>query len=349
MAPMNIDRRGFLAAAAGAALAGAAQPARAAVSDDTLNQLAAAAARAGSILWYESSPRDQIDRVIAAFTQRFPAVRLEHVRDTGGNAMAGRIIQEVQGNTRTCDIGTNSASVIWQLVGRNMVERVDWAARGPDARLAPTPFTLLTTASTYVILSNSRMVSDADAPRTWEDLANPRWREKFGTWIRSEGLTSLAAVWGEERVARYIEQLNAQRPFLFKSTFPLAQQLAAGEVAVALGIYHTAQPPIRRGAPIRVTVPDPAAISSLFSFLPTAGRNKDGGLLLALWLATPGGAQAYEQATGRGNYLIEGTETARLLAGRTVAEFTPDQTERMLPILTRFNNMLQNGGGREVD
>ena len=102
-------------------------------------------------------------------------------------------------------------------------------------------------------------------------------------------------------------------------------------------------------ADYRIWVPDPAAISSLFSFLPTAGRNKDGGLLLALWLATPAGARAYEEATGRGNYLIEGTETSRLLAGRTIAEFTPDQTERMLPILTRFNTMLATGGGREVD
>lgn len=346
---MTLDRRAFLATAAGAAAVGVARPSFAAVDEAALDRLAASAARAGSIIWYESSPRDQIDRVIAAFARRFANVRLEHVRDTGGNAMAGRVIQEVQGNTRTCDVGTNSASVIWQLVGRDMVERIDWASSGADPRLAPTPFTLLTTASTYVILSNSRMVSDADAPKNWDDLADPRWRDKLGTWIRGEGLVSLAANWGEDRVARYIDRLNAQRPFLFKSTFPLAQQLAAGEVAVALGIHHTAQPPIRRGAPIRVSVPDPAAISSLFSFVPAAARNKDGGRLLALWLATQAGARAYEEATGRGNYLIDGTDTARLLANRTIAEFTPDQTERMLPILARFNRMLAEGGGREVD
>lgn len=346
---MTLDRRAFLAAAGGAALLGTSRLASAAVTQAALDRLAAPAARAGSIIWYESSPRDQIDRVVAAFARRFPNTRLEHVRDTGGNAMAGRVIQEVQGNARTCDIGTNSASVIWPLVGRNLVERVDWAASGADTKLAPTPFTLLTTASTYVILSNSRMVSDADAPKNWDDLADPRWRDKLGTWIRAEGLVSLAANWGEDRVARYIERLNAQKPFLFKSTFPLAQQLAAGEVAVALGIHHTAQPPIRRGAPIRVTVPDPAAISSLFSFVPSAARNKEGGQLLALWLATPEGARVYEEATGRGNYLIEGTDTSRLLANRTIAEFTPDRTETMLPILTRFNRMLAEGGGREVD
>ena len=346
---MTLARRAFLATAAGAALVGTRRTASAAVNEAALDRLAAAAQRAGSIIWYESSPRDQIDRVVAAFARRFPNVRLEHVRDTGGNAMAGRVIQEVQGNTRTCDIGTNSASVIWPLVGRNLVERVDWAASGADAKLAPTPFTLLTTASTYVILSNSRMVTDADAPKNWDDLLDPRWRDKLGTWIRAEGLVSLAANWGEDRVARYIERLNAQKPFLFKSTFPLAQQLAAGEVAVALGIHHTAQPPIRRGAPIRVSVPDPAAISSLFSFVPSAARNKDGGQLLALWLATPDGARAYEEATGRGNYLIPGTDTSRLLANRTIAEFTPDRTDTMLPLLTRFNRMLAEGGGREVD
>jgi hypothetical protein len=38
-----------------------------------------------------------------------------------------------------------------------------------------------------------------------------------------------------------------------------------------------------------------------------------------------------------------------LLANRTIAEFTPDRTDTMLPLLTRFNRMLAEGGGREVD
>ena len=153
----------------------------------------------------------------------------------------------------------------------------------------PPPYSLLTTASTFVFLANTDLVPEADTPRTWEALLDPRWKGKFGTWVRAEGFVSLAANWGPDRVTEYIRKLDEQQPFLFPSTFPLAQQVGAGEVAVAFGIYHAAQPAITRGAPIRVTVPEPAPLSSLFSFIPSAGRNKPGGTLLALWLATPDG------------------------------------------------------------
>ena len=112
---------------------------------------------------------------------------------------------------------------------------------------------------------------------------------------------------------------------------------------VGLGIYHSAQPAIARGAPLRTLVPEPAPISSLYSFIPSAGRNKPGGKLLALWLASPEGAKAYEDATSRGNPLISSTKTAQLLAGHTIAEYTPDQTDTALAMLQKYNAMLAEG------
>ena len=305
--------------------------------------LAAEAAKLGEVIWYESSPDAQADKILAAFHKRYPGVKARHIRDTGGNAMSSRIIQEMQGNAQTADIGTNSASVFWPLVQRGLLEKVDWQALGADAKLAPTPYSLLTTASVYVILSNTAAVTEADAPKNWDALLDPKWRGKLGTWFRSEGLVSLASAWGPERITEYVGKLAQQQPFLFPSTFPLAQQVGAGEVVVGLGIYHSAQPAIARGAPLRTLVPEPAPISSLYSFIPSAGRNKPGGKLLALWLASPEGAKAYEDATSRGNPLIASTKTAQLLAGHTIAEYTPDQADTALALLQKYNTMLADG------
>jgi iron(III) transport system substrate-binding protein len=338
----DIKRRTLLAGALAALFVSG--TALAEPSADTLNKLAEVARTKGPVIWYESSPQEQADKIIAAFGKRFPGVQLQHLRDAGGAGIGGRVVQEVQGNTRTADLLTGSASVIWQLVNRDLVVKQDWASYGVPASVAHTPFTIASTTAVYVILSNKQMVTDAEAPKNWNELTDPKWKGKVGLWIRAEPQLSLASLWGEEKTMAFINQMNAQRPFLFKSTFPLAQQVGAGEVPVGVGLYHAAQPPIQRGAPIRVQLTDPVATTTLHSAVIAPGRNREGGTLLALWLATAEGARVYEEATGRGHAGVKGTEVQKMLAGRTLAEFSADKVPQNLEMFERFNKAIASGG-----
>ena len=129
---------------------------------------------------------------------------------------------------------------------------------------------------------------------------------------------------------------------LLQSTFPLAQQVAAGEILVGFGLNHSAQIPIRRGAPIKVVVADPTPIGTLYSFVPSKAKNPSGGALLALWLATPEGANAYEGATDRGNPLIASTKTHALLQGHPLSQFTVEQAAQEAAVVQRINKMIES-------
>ena len=130
---------------------------------------------------------------------------------------------------------------------------------------------------------------------------------------------------------------------LLPSTFPLAQQVAAGEILVGLRTLITsAQPPIRRGAPIKVVVPEPAPISTLYSLVPAKAKNPSGGALLAIWLATPEGAKAYEDATDRGNPFIAGTKTDALLRGTRLSQYSVDQARRGSGRRPTLNKMIES-------
>ena len=297
----------------------------------------------GSIVWYESSPDDQINKVIAAFNKRFPALTIRHVRDTGGNSIGSRVVTESQGGGATGDILATGATTMRGLIDRDLLARTDWAALGAGPDLAPTPWGVVMAASVNLILYNTDLVSPADAPKTWTDLLAPRWKGHLGMWVRGEIQSPLGQAWGDQKVIDYVLALNAQKPVILDSTFPLAQQVASGEIEVALGLYHSAQPVIRRGAPVKLVVPDPASISVLFSSIPARAANPDGGRLLALWLATTEGALAYEGAVGRGNPFNDATATHKLLEGRTISMFPVEQADKEAALTQRLNKIIESG------
>jgi ABC-type Fe3+ transport system substrate-binding protein len=336
-----MKRREFLGAT-GAGLAIAAWPRLAGAQ--SLEALAAAAEKEGPVVWYESSPADQAAKIVAAFAKRWPKVKVEHVRIVGGNEFPARIMRESQANSPTADVGSGGADHVWALAERNLLAKLDWSTIGIPKALAATDFAVVSAASVYVLLWNTTKVKDDEAPKSWDDLVDPKWRGRVGTWVRSAGIAHLPKVWGAARTDAWVAKLVAQKPFLFKSTFPLAQQVAAGEVDVAIGIYHTAQPPIKKGAPIKVRALDPTPISSIFSSITAKARNPNGAKLLMAWLHSAEGAAAYEEATDRGNHLIPATATAKLLAGRTVAEFPADETATYSAFAKKYDEMLAKAG-----
>jgi iron(III) transport system substrate-binding protein len=194
----------------------------------------------------------------------------------------------------------------------------------------------------YVIVYNTSLVKEADAPKTWDDLLNPRWNGKLGIWVRGEGQGALASVWGMDKVVDYVHKMNELHPVLLPSTFPLAQQVAAGELQVGFGLYHTAQPPLRRGAPIKLVIAEPVPTNTLYSIVPAKAKNPAGGELLALWLASPEGAKVYESATDRGNPYIPGTNTYSLLHGHKLAQFPVEQAAQEASSVERINKMIES-------
>ena len=324
------------------ALALAAPAAHAAPLQDTMTRLATEAAKPGNVIWYESSPDDQAAKIAAAFHKTYPALTLQHIRDTGGNSIGARLIQESQGGTRTADVVTTGATIMSPLVDRHLLRTIDAPALGLAPELAPSPYGVVTTAVVYVILYNTDLVAAGDAPREWTDLLDRKWDGKIGIWVRGEGQGVLSAAWGLDKTEDYVRRMNALHPVLLQSTFPLAQQIAAGELDVGFGLYHSAQVPLRRGAPIKVVVADPVPVGLLYSSVPTKAQNGSGGLLLSLWLASDEGAKAYEDATDRGNPLISTTRAYALLKGHKVSEYPPSQADREAAAVDVMNKLIES-------
>lgn len=306
--------------------------------------LAKAAEAKGPVTWYESSPSEQADQVLAAFAKRYPGVKVRHIRLIGGNELAVRSVQEMQARGYTGDVLTGGADHIWQLGGRGILDNVDFAGLGVPKAMTPAPFALATAASVYVVAWNTRKVSEAEVPKTWEEVLDPKWNGRMGSWVRAAAFAQLAATQGQDAARAMLVRFVALKPMLFKSTFPLAQAVGAGEIDVGIGFYHTTLPPMKAGAPLQMRSLDIVPMHTIYSSVTRTARNPEGARLLLAWLASEEGALAYEAATGRGNPFHPGTLTAQFIKGKKLAEWAPEKSDELGTLNEAYNKLLEAVG-----
>ena len=98
---MPIDRRGFIAGSAAAALMGL-RPASA--QGDYIAELYAKAKQEGELSWYVAYwPSDRAEKHGAIFTKTFPGVKVNVVRTTAQVAYQ-RLSQDIQAGAANCDV-----------------------------------------------------------------------------------------------------------------------------------------------------------------------------------------------------------------------------------------------------
>src|SRR3546814_8265874 len=81
---------------------------------------------------------------------------------------------------------------------------------GLPAALLPVDYAVPTTASVYVLRWNTGKVTDAQAPKTWDEVINDKWAGHVGSWVRAAAFAQLASVWGEDKAKASLENFVKQ-------------------------------------------------------------------------------------------------------------------------------------------
>jgi iron(III) transport system substrate-binding protein len=295
-------------------------------SAETLDQIKAAAEKEGKVVWYDSLPRDQGDAILKEFQKAYPFIKIAEYLEVPGAAKTARITQESRAGGPTADVTLDGPAADMRFQAEGFVEAVDWKALGVETSDERTPnkYLIAITAPLFGVLYNTNKVSEAEAPKTYDELVNSKWAGHAGTWSRAIGFVILNADWGEEKTDAYVKKFAALKPRLYRSTYAAAQSVGAGETDVIFTIYHTALPTIEQGAPVKWKFLEPVPVSALYGVLLKYGKNPNAGKLLLKWLGSDEGALVYEKISKRGNPFIKTTETAKLLAGKKVSMFDPE-------------------------
>jgi iron(III) transport system substrate-binding protein len=132
-------------------------------------------AAAAEVVLYSSNPSELIDRVGKGFEAK-TGIKVSVVRMGTGEAMK-RIAAEK--DKPLCDVfWSGDVAVLENAKAYFQPYRSPEAAGLPAGYVEKDALWTASNAHVMIVMLNKGMVKDADAPKTWQDLLDPRWKGK---------------------------------------------------------------------------------------------------------------------------------------------------------------------------
>lgn len=218
----------------------------------TREQLIEGAKKEGKVVWYGSLSLEDIKRLADAFEKKYPFIKVDPFR-ASGEKLANKIFTETRAGRYMYDIVATSAFEVWPLYKRGLVGKYVSPESKPYGAMFKDPEGSWVDLydNYYVIGYNTKQVAKKDAPKSWEDLLNPKWKGKFSMDTEDyEWYIAMLGSMGEEKGKNYMKALAKQDIQWRKGHTLIAQQMIAGEFPTALIYAHRAEKMRPQGAPI---------------------------------------------------------------------------------------------------
>ncbi|MFC3205737.1 MAG: extracellular solute-binding protein [Mesorhizobium sp.] len=178
MPKMKVAAGALVAAMAWSQITWAAPPEPYAVTDD----LVAAATKEGTVVYYTSTDVQVAEKLGAAFEKHYPGIKVQ-VERAGSERVFQRIGQEYSSGIYNADvIETSDASHFLVFKDQNWLTPAvpeDVAKLWPEKDRDPDGMYAAFRATLTVMAYRSDKVSAEDAPKTWTDLLDPKYKDKL--------------------------------------------------------------------------------------------------------------------------------------------------------------------------
>jgi ABC-type Fe3+ transport system substrate-binding protein len=256
----------------------------------TMDQLIAGAKKEGKLLVYASATAPQLQMYFTAFNKKYPFIKTEFFR-TGKQALVNKILIEEKTKQRLADIVHTSVIETNILKKRGALSRyVPMEATSfPSEYKDPDGIWTSAYASGTLLGFNSKQVKRAEAPKTYEELLNPRWRNGIGMDSNKiEWFAMLLKLKGRP----FMEKLAAQNPSVRSGNTLVLQLLSAGEFPISAGVYEYSVEDMKtKGAPVDWIGLEPVITYTVAVSLPSQPNNPNAAKLFIEWLLSKEGQE----------------------------------------------------------
>ena len=226
----------------------------------------------GPVMVYHSTQTEDLQPVFDAFTKKY-GIKVVDWRSSSENVVQ-RIISEGRAGKREVDFVENNSPEMEALRREKLLMRMEsphFADLRPGTLGAHQEYAT-STMDVFVQAYNTEKVKREELPKTFEELADPRWKDRLGIEAEdADWFGTLMRLSGEAKTVKlWTDLVAANGMSVRKGHTLLANLVASGEVPVGLTVYNYKPPQLKaKGAKIDWIVLQPA-IAQLHAVAVTA-------------------------------------------------------------------------------
>ena len=275
----------------------AAGPVAAAESLDQLHEKAKQ--EGGKLTLYAPLSARTMEVILPAFMKRFPGVIVNHIDSTSDKLIA-RVVSELRGGRVLADVISGALTYIPQMLDQKFLAPLTI----PEAAVYPVQmkgeYWVATDTQYYIAGWNTGLVKKGEEPKSFEDLANPKWKGNLMGEPRDfQLLVGFAKVKykKDEKAIDLFKKIAANQVEFHRGHSQLAEFLVAGQRAVCITCYsHHFPPRVKKGAPIQAMLSEGVGeIGGSVAILKGA-PHPNTALLWARWAVGEEGQRMYARA-----------------------------------------------------
>ena len=223
--------------------------------------LAAGAKKEGEVSVYTSLISEDLGALAAAFEKKY-GVKVKGWRASSEKVLQ-RAVTEARAARHEADVVETNGPELESLHREKLLQPV----RSPHLRdlmpqaIRPHGHWVGTRINMFVHSYNTKLVSKEELPRSYADLAHPRWKGRLGIEAEDEDWFAMVVrELGEERGLRTFRDIARVNGFsVRKGHTLLAGLVASGEIPFAITTYsHGAEKMKQKGAPVEWFAIEPA-------------------------------------------------------------------------------------------
>lgn len=253
----------------------------------------AAAKKEGKLTLYHNVRPAGIEEILKKFRAKYPEIQTEQIR-LGSGPLNERFRTEFAANRHIADVFITFADTEF------MKEVPTWFAKWQPPELKGNfPDGVSIDDRMFVIQQvreaivwNKNLVKDADAPKEWADLMDPKWKGKvaLNTPWRSISVQQMFAYWDKIGIKDAAEKFKANEVRFFEGSSGIIQAIIRGDAQVA----HMTDIPLNGmlddGAPVGFTYPKSGTTTSnAVAGVPEKAPHPNVGRVFLNWLMSKDG------------------------------------------------------------
>ena len=262
---------------------------------DRQKVLEAGAKNEGTVSLYTSAVAPTMPLIIEAFQAKYPFLKVEMYRADNAE-LNQRFSQEEQAGKRIMDVLETTTDGMTAFISNKWLQPYasPETAAYPKDSLHPQAIWAPTRASYVGLGYNTKLVSKADAPKTFDDLLDPKWKGKMSIASSATGVRFVGNVLfskGED----YLKKLGAQNVRVQNvSGRALADLVVAGEIPLSPTIFdsHVADSK-SQGAPIEWVPLEPTVVNLAAATLSAKAPHPNASMLFIDFLLSEQGQKIY--------------------------------------------------------